>query len=88
MDPSGAVLRCQYRPRRATTAEQRASLKHRGATDPIITTAVDLAADFLVMVRHSNGQTAGQVLRLKLITRQGSGRANCDRLRQRVLRAA
>jgi hypothetical protein len=38
--------------------------------------------------RWSNGQTEGQVLRLKLITRQGYGRANFDLLRQRVLRAA
>jgi transposase len=38
--------------------------------------------------RWSNGQTEGQVLRLKLIKRQGSGRANFDLLRKRVLRAA
>ena len=39
-------------------------------------------------LRHSNGQTEGQVNRLKLIKRQGYGRANFDLLRQRVLRAA
>jgi transposase len=38
--------------------------------------------------RHSNGQTEGQVTRLKRITRQGYGRATVDLLRQRVLRAA
>lgn len=37
---------------------------------------------------YSNGQTEGQVNRLKLIKRQGYGRANLDLLRQRVLRAA
>ena len=39
-------------------------------------------------LRYSNGQTEGQVNRLKLIKRQGYGRANFDLLRQRVLRAA
>jgi hypothetical protein len=38
--------------------------------------------------RWSNGQTEGQVLRLKLIKRQGYGRAKIDLLRKRVLRAA
>jgi len=38
--------------------------------------------------RWSNGQTEGQVLRLKLIKRQGYGRAKFDLLRKRVLRAA
>jgi transposase len=38
--------------------------------------------------RWSNGQTEGQVLRLKLIKRQGYGRAKVDLLRKRVLRAA
>jgi hypothetical protein len=38
--------------------------------------------------RWSNGQTEGQVLRLKLIKRQGYGRAKLDLLRKRVLRAA
>lgn len=38
--------------------------------------------------RHSNGQTEGQVLRLKLLERQGYGRAKVDLLRKRVLRAA
>lgn len=37
---------------------------------------------------YSNGQTEGQVNRLKLIKRQGYGRANLDLLRKRVLRAA
>jgi transposase len=35
----------------------------------------------------SNGQTEGQVNRLKLIKRQGYGRAKFDLLRQRVLAA-
>jgi transposase len=39
-------------------------------------------------LRWSNGQTEGQVTRLKLIKRQGYGRANFDLLRQRVLRVA
>lgn len=39
-------------------------------------------------LRHSNGQTAGQGTRLKLVTRQGYGRAKVDLRRQRVLRAA
>ena len=38
--------------------------------------------------RWSNGQTEGQVLRLKLIKRQGYGRAKVDLLRKRVLRVA
>jgi len=37
---------------------------------------------------YSNGQTEGQVTRLKLIKRQMYGRANFDLLRTRVLRAA
>jgi transposase len=36
-------------------------------------------------LRHSNGQTEGQVNRLKLIKRQGYGRAKIDLLRNRVL---
>jgi transposase len=39
-------------------------------------------------LRHSNGQTDGQVGRLKLVKRQGYGRAKVDLLSQRVLRAA
>jgi transposase len=38
--------------------------------------------------RHSNGQTEGHVNRLKLVKRQGYGRAKVDLLRKRVLRAA
>ena len=111
------------------TAEQRAYLTHLCAADATITTAVAVAADFLVMLRrregerlpawleaaeasgiselerfartlredlaavqagltlrHSNGQTEGQVNRLKLLKRQGYGRANFDLLRKRVLR--
>ena len=36
-------------------------------------------------VRQSNGQTEGHVNRLKLLKRQGYGRANVDLLRKRVL---
>jgi len=36
----------------------------------------------------SQGQTEGQIARLKLIKRQGYGRATFDLLRQRVLHAA
>src|SRR5262249_51715404 len=39
-------------------------------------------------LRWSNGQTEGQVTKLKLVKRQGYGRAKVDLLRQRVLRAA
>ena len=39
-------------------------------------------------LRHSNGQTEGQITRLKLLKRQAYGRAKVDLLRQRVLRAA
>jgi transposase len=39
-------------------------------------------------LRHGNGQTEGQVGRLKLVTRKGYGRAKVDLLRKRVLRAA
>jgi transposase len=38
-------------------------------------------------LRWSNGQTEGQVTKLKLIKRQGYGRAKVDLLRTRVLRA-
>jgi transposase len=113
------------------TAEQRAYLKQLGGEDAAIATAVDLAADFLVMLRRreggrlpawldqaetsgigelarfaatlradlaavqagltlrwSNGQTEGQVTRLKLLKRQGYGRAKVDLMRKRVLRVA
>jgi transposase len=36
-------------------------------------------------LQHSNGQTEGQVGRLKLVKRQGYGRAKVDLLRTRVL---
>jgi transposase len=113
------------------TAEQRAYLTQLATEDPAIAAAVDLAEDFLAMLRRregdrlpawldgveaggvdelkrfagklrgdqdavqagltlrwSNGQTEGQVNRLKLVKRQGYGRAKVDLLRQRVLRAA
>jgi transposase len=113
------------------TEEQRAYLQLLRADDAAIATAVDLAEDFLVMVRrregerlatwldaaeasgigdlarlagklradrdavqagltlrHSNGQTEGHVNRLKLVKRQGYGRAKVDLIRKRVLRAA
>ncbi len=38
-----------------------------------------------LLLEYSNGQTEGQVLRLKLIKRQAYGRANFDLLRLRVL---
>ena len=118
------------RPERRTE-EQRAYLKRFEGEDPAIATAVDLAEDFLVMLRrregerlatwldaaeacgsdelkrfagklrtdlaavqagltlrHSNGQTEGQVTKLKLIKLQGYGRAKVDLLRKRLLRAA
>jgi transposase len=39
-------------------------------------------------LRWSNGQTEGQITKLKLLKRQGYGRAKVDLLRTRVLRAA
>jgi transposase len=118
------------RPERRTE-EQRTYLKSLCDADPAVAAAVDLAEDFLVMLRrregtrlpawleraeasgvgdlsrfarklredrdavqagltlrHSNGQTEGQVNRLKLLKRQAYGRAKVDLLRQRVLRAA
>jgi transposase len=117
------------RPERRTE-EQRAYLKHLCGEDPAIITAVDLAADFLAMLRRregarlpawleraeacgvdelkrfagklqadrpavqagltlrwSNGQTEGHVNRLKLVKRQGYGRAKVDLLRKQVLQA-
>ena len=118
------------RPERRTE-EQRAYLKLFRAEDDTIAAAVDVAEDFLVMLRrrqgerlpawldaaeasgsdelkrfaaklrtdqaavqagltlrHSNGQTEGHVTKLKLVKRQGYGRAKVDLLRKRVLRAA
>jgi transposase len=40
-----------------------------------------------ITVEHNNGQTEGQINRLKLIRRTMYGRGNVDLLRQRVLRA-
>jgi transposase len=108
--------------------EQRAYLKLLHGEDAAIATAVDVAEDFLVVLRrregerleawlakaeaseveelkrfagtlradgdvvqagltlrHSNGQTEGHVNRLKLVKRQGYGRAKVDLLRKRVL---
>jgi len=39
-------------------------------------------------LRHSNGQTEGQVTKLKLVKRQGYGRVKVDLLRKGLLRAA
>ena len=39
-------------------------------------------------LRHSNGQTEGHVTKLKLVKRQGYGRAKVDLLRTRLLQAA
>jgi transposase len=118
------------RPERRTD-EQRAYLKQLEGGDPAIAAAVELAEDFLVMLRrregerleawldkaeacdaeelkrfaaklrtdhaavqagltlrHSNGQTEGHVTKLKLVKRQGYGRAKVDLLRKRLLRAA
>lgn len=128
--PRHAAALVLQRPERRTD-EQRAYLAHLRVQDPAIATTVDLATDFLVLLRrregerlpawldqaeasgigdlarlarklrgdlaavqagltlrHSNGQTEGHVNRLKLLKRQGYGRAKMDLLRQRVLRAA
>jgi transposase len=111
--------------------EQHAYLARLSATDPAIATVIELAEDFLVMLRRregerlpawldqaeasglddlkrfagklrtdlaavqagltlrqSNGQTEGHVNRLKLLKRQGYGRAKLDLLRKRMLLAA
>ena len=113
------------------TDEQRAYLVQLQREDSAIATAIEVAEDFLIMLRrregerlptwldaaeasgidalkrfagrlrtdltavqagltlrHSNGQTEGQVNRLKLLKRQGYGRAKVDLLRKRVLLAA
>jgi transposase len=118
------------RPERRTD-EQRDYLKLLRAEDIAIAKAVDVAEDFLIMLRrregqrleawlatadasdidelkrfaarlradqdavqaaltlrHSNGQTEGHVTKLKLVKRQGYGRAKVDLLRKRLLRAA
>ena len=125
--PRHAAAIVRQRPERRTD-EQRAYLTHPRVYDPAIATTVDLATDFLVMLRrpegerwdswwdgaaasgigdlarcarkpreelaavqagltlrHRNGQTTGHVNRLKLIKRQGCGRANFDLLSKRVL---
>jgi len=48
----------------------------------------DAAVRAAVELPYSNGQTEGQVTRLKLLKRQMDGRAKLDLLRQRVLHAA
>ncbi len=45
------------------------------------------AVEAAFTVEWNNGQTEGQVNRLKLLKRQGYGRAGFDLLRQRVLHA-
>jgi transposase len=44
--------------------------------------------DMGIIRPRSQGQTEGQITRLKLIKRQGYGRAKFDLLRKRVLSAA
>ncbi len=50
--------------------------------------ADEVAVPAGLTLRWSNGQTEGHVNRLKLVKRQGDGRAKVDLLRKRVLRAA
>ena len=64
-----------------------------GGVDELARFAAKLKEDLAAVqagltLRHSNGQTEGQVTRLKLVKRQGDGRAKVDLLRKRVLRAA
>jgi transposase len=54
----------------------------RGLTDDCAAVKAGLSQEW------SNGQTEGQVNKLKLLKRQMYGRANFDLLRRRVLRAA
>ena len=63
------------------------------ASDDLKRFAVKLRADRDAVqagltLRHSNAQTEGQVTKLKLVKRQGYGRAKVDLLRKRLLRAA
>jgi transposase len=124
---ASVVLR---RPERRTD-EQRAYLTLLRTEEPAVAAVVDLAEDFLVMLRQhegerlptwldtaeasgidelkrfagklrtdlaavqagltlrqSNGQTEGHITKLKLVKRQGYGRAKVDLLRKRLLRAA
>jgi transposase len=46
------------------------------------------AVEAALSLEWSNGQTEGQVNKLKLLKRQMYGRANFDLLRRRVLQAA
>jgi transposase len=46
------------------------------------------AVDAALTYKWSNGQTEGQITRLKCLARQMYGRASLRLLRQRVLRAA
>jgi transposase len=50
--------------------------------------AVRAALELPYSNAYSNGQTEGQITRLKLLKRQMYGRAQLDLLRQRVLHAA
>jgi len=68
---------------RATTSEiTELDRFARGLTDDRAAVEAGLSQEW------SNGQTEGQVNKLKLLKRQMYGRANFDLLRQRVLRAA
>jgi transposase len=62
----------------------------KSGIEAFVTLATGMAKDFdavrnALMLSWSNGQTEGQVNRLKFIKRQGYGRANFDLLRKRVL---
>jgi transposase len=54
----------------------------RGLQEDLTAVTAGLTLDW------SNGPVEGQITRLKLLKRQGYGRASCARLRQRVLQVA
>jgi transposase len=69
--------------------------RHLSSLLPLVTRMLGLgrigqdlsAVQAALTLPYSNGQTEGQVTRLKLLKRQMYGRANLDLLRQRVLYA-
>lgn len=62
------------------TPELRSFARGLGRDEPAVRAGLDLP--------WSQGQTEGQITRLKLIKRQGYGRAKFDLLRLRVLHVA
>lgn len=79
--------------RRSATFDAWLETSESSKIAPLKTFAAGLKRDYTEVkaaleLPWSNGQTEGQVNKLKLIKRQMYGRANFDLLRQRVLLAA